>query len=210
MTPLKLLKQVVGELQTHSGKYAIAGGLAASFYRAQPRLTNDVDIALAVGSYEKSKQVAIDVIEAVGYDAALDWIYTGEKRATKPAPMIIGRHHKNDLDGTVDFLLPAFPWVKNAVKRAQDHIIDFGFAKLPTITPEDLLLAKALALEIEPNRFQDMDDIKSIFAARNALDLTYLVNECDRLKLAFPFVLHAYLPSALRRVSQARFSSKHA
>ncbi len=202
LTPLQLLEHAYKALSKYSGNYAIAGGLAASFYRVQPRLTNDVDIALAVGTYEESKRVAIDVIESLGYNAGLGWIYTGQKRRIEPSPMIIGRKNQNDLEETIDFLLPAFPWVEKAVSRAQHHQIDFGFAKLPTVTPEDLLLAKALALEIEPTRFQDLDDIKSILSAGNPIDLTYLVSECERLQLSFPQILNPYLPPALLRVSK--------
>ncbi len=190
----------MSELVAYRGGYAIAGGLAASFYRTKPRVTNDVDIAFAIGTYEESKQAAIHVIESIGYDAALGWIYAGEKKKLKRAPMIIGRHDQNNLEGTIDFLLPSFPWVETAVLRAQDHLIDFGFAKIPTVTLEDLIIAKAFALDVEPNRFQDLDDIKSILLSDNEVDFSYVVSQCERLDLAFPSALESFLPAALRKL----------
>lgn len=203
MTPLKLLKLISKQLASYPGHFAIAGGLAASFYRAKPRLTNDVDIALFFKGTKQSKDAAIKMIETIGYDVAFGWISNTKNSSKDPVALVIGRANKHELESTIDFLLPTLPWVENAVLRAQDNLIDFGFKKLPTLTPEDLITAKAFALSSNQDRFQDMDDIQSIFAAKNALDIAYLVSEFQRLKLSLPKQLITKAPEALRRVIKA-------
>ena len=105
---------------------------------------------------------------------------------------------------TIDLLLPTFPWVEQSILRAQDNLIDYGFAKFPTVTPEDIIIAKVFALSIEENRFTDMDDIQSILATNNQLDLLYLVQELERLNLSFPKALESQLPKVLRQISKRK------
>jgi hypothetical protein len=200
MTPLKLLKLISEKLAQYTGHYAVAGGLAASFYRSKPRMTNDVDIALFVDNTAQSKATAIEIIEAIGYDAAFGWISSSENNSQDPVALVIGRENKEEFESTIDFLLPALPWVENAVIRAQDNLIDFGFRKIPTLTPEDIITAKAFAVSIKNTRFQDLDDIQSIFAAENDLDIPYLVSEFKRLKLSLPKELASQAPEAIRRL----------
>lgn len=210
MTPIKLLQLIAEELKEYHGCYAVAGGLAASFYRAQPRLTNDADIAFCVGTADASKETAKALLERIGLIPAMGWIASQDKMKD-PIALVIGRTSKegeDELESTVDILLPVFPWVEKAIERAQSNMIDFGFAKLPTATPEDLIIAKAFALSIEKNRFTDMDDIQSILKTDNQLDFTYLANELDRLQLSFPKELQDCLPDALRRLSKRKNQAK--
>lgn len=200
MTPIKLLKLVENELRKYKKQYAIAGGLAASHYREQPRLTNDVDIVINTGTIESSKELAIKIIEKIGYNSAFGWIAGAEKKLKNPVALVIGRKSKDSFDATIDFLLPVFPWVEQAVLRAQDNLIDYGFAIIPTITCEDIVIAKTFALNIEPNRFKDLDDLQSIFLAKKDLDLSYLVQEFERLKINLPNTIKAYAPKVFTRL----------
>lgn len=204
MTPLKLLQIVAGKLEVHLGSFAVAGGLAASYYRARPRLTNDVDIAIDLGSIKKSKDAASKIIKSVGYKEALGWIAETDGRTKQPIALVIGRPNLDELESTIDFLLPVLPWVKKAIPRAQDNLIDYGFKKLPTLTPEDIVIAKAFALMISPTRFQDLDDLQSIFSNNNQLDMIYLTSEFEQLALSLPTALKDSTPKALRRVVKPR------
>lgn len=200
IAPLKLLENIIFYLVKHEANFALAGGLAASLYRAKPRLTNDVDIALALGSEKASKELARKIFKEAGYKISMGWITSSDKREVKPIPLVIGQPSKNDLESSVDFILPSLPWVERAVKRAASNIIDFGFAKIPTITAEDLIIAKAFALELDPSRFQDLDDIKSIFSVKNELDYHYVLAEFERHELSLAKALREHTPSALSRL----------
>ena len=199
-----LLKKLVKELRPYAGFYALCGGLAASLYRVTPRVTNDIDIALALKSLEQSKRAAKSVLKAIGLTPTLGWIAGTGNRIATATPMIIGRRSSSELSSTVDFLLPAFPWVKEAVRRAQFNLVDFGAVKLPVITPEDLILAKIFALNIEPSRFSDLDDLQSIFKGKLELDLAYITGELSRLKLRLPRELESVAPAALKKLRKRR------
>ncbi len=221
IAPLKLLQSATPVLQQSGALWAVAGGLSASFYRHRPRLTNDVDIALHKGDLVGSKELAISVIKELGLTSSLGWIAThrvsaevnntevdgtGAAKSTRnkpaskhPIALVIGHLGQDSYNSSIDFLLPSLEWVPEAVKRAQFNLIDYRFAKLPTITPEDLLVAKCYALKREPNRFQDLDDIQSIFQAKLELDLPFIISELERLSLKFPDAVRQSLPSALKR-----------
>ncbi len=201
MTPIKLLQLIEKELRKYQQQYAIAGGLAASYYRKQPRLTNDLDIAINTGSIENSKKSAIKIIENIGYNSAFGWIASAEKKLKNPVALVIGSKSKDSFDATIDFLLPVFPWVEKAIVRAQNNLIDYGFSTIPTMTIEDIIIAKTFALNIEAKRFQDLDDLQSIFLAKNELDLSYLVAEFERLKIAVPTSIRANSPKSLSRIA---------
>ena len=199
--PLELLQLIVAKLEPYNTCFAIAGGLAASFYRNRPRLTNDVDIAFNTGT--TSKDTAVSIIESIGLEASYGWIYDSKNHLENMIALVIGRQNKNDFECTIDILLPSFPWLPDAVERAQYNIIDFGFNKLPTITPEDIIIAKAFALTLEPNRFQDMDDIQAIFQNNNSLDQIYLAQNFEKYSISLPKQIETNIPSALRRISKA-------
>jgi len=182
MNPLELLKLAAEPLKLSGAKFAVAGGLAASFYRAKARLTNDVDVCLLADPASASREIAEKLLTDLGLKVFSGWV--ASSNSPLPAiPMLIGKENDSESTLSLDILLPAFPWLEKAVLRAQENIIDFGFAELPMLTPEDLLIAKQFALSIESNRFQDLDDIQSIMSHNNQLDHEYLTAELSRLKL---------------------------
>jgi hypothetical protein len=198
LTPLELLHSLAQPLDDFSGRYAVAGGLAASFYRDRPRLTNDVDIAFDTGSYESSKTNAEKILHRLGLKTSMGWIAEAGEKLARPCALIIGHATGEEYGATIDFLLPAFPWLSAAVERAQDNLINYGFARLPTILPEDVIIAKAFAVSVEANRFKDLDDLQAIFRrASNSLDVQLLTKELERLSLSLPLEIQHALPKEL-------------
>lgn len=204
MSLIKLLREVTEILDANNHDYAVVGGLAASVYRKKLRLTNDIDIALSASNVEQAKEIACDVIKQLNYHVGYGWISDDEQRLDKAIALVIGKKNKNSEGDSVDFLLPVLPWVNEAVSRAQDNCLDFGFAKLPTVTPEDLILAKVFALSMNQERYTDYDDIKEMFKGDNQLDLAYLVSKLEGLKLTIPKELLKYAPDALKRMDRRR------
>lgn len=198
-TLLELLKDTTEALQREAITFAVCGGLAASFYRERPRLTNDVNLAISGQSIEQLKIAAYSLLEGLKLKASFGWIAGSETTLNSPIDLVIGQLGAETFDGTVDLLLPILPWIDQAVTRGQMNLIDYGFARLPTVTPEDLILAKAFALTINPDRYTDLDDIQSICRSKTELDLLYLATEFERFKLTLPSSLDAALPNALRR-----------
>jgi hypothetical protein len=103
----------------------------------------------------------------------------------------------SETKGAIDILLPELPWLTPAVERAHYNRLDLGFAHVPVITPEDLIIAKCYALNNSPERFQDLDDIKEIFLYKHELDLDYLGVRLEALNLQIPKVLKKFAPKGI-------------
>ncbi|MDZ4785997.1 MAG: hypothetical protein SGJ02_07965 [bacterium] len=100
--------------------------------------------------------------------------------------MITSSPAPKESKGIIDILLPELPWVVQAVQRAQHNKINLGFAAVPVITPEDLIIDKCYSLNNSPDRFQDLDDLKEIFESVNDLNLDYLSANLSKLSLEIP------------------------
>ncbi len=162
LTPVQLLRLVSDKLRTSGCLYALCGGIAANVYRSTFRTTNDLDIALYLPnskSQEEEKEFALKFFEALGIEARIPGVGSNSAHLVSA--------ELGEFLPTLDFILPSLPWVTEAVHRAQVNLIDFGFGEIPTITPEDLILAKAYALTVSPNRVTDKDDIDSILKGQS-------------------------------------------
>lgn len=195
MTPLQCLKLACQEFVRRDIRYCLIGGHAASLYRAKERLTTDVDFAILSDSYNEAKQLAEEVIESLGFKPVLGFIAgDGSRQNIGKVCMVTSTPLPGEFSGLVDILLPNMPWVSQAVQRAQLNKLDFGFAEVPVITPEDLIVAKCFALKNSPDRFQDLDDLKNIFLHDNRLDVIYLREGLLRLALSIPDAVKKYAP----------------
>lgn len=197
MKPLELLKFVSDACSEKNVPYVLCGGIAASLYRDRPRVTNDVDIAISIGEYEDSKEFALSFLREIGAKVSLGWIPQLKEKKINTMALVIGQFSPHDYDATIDILLPNLPWVPNAVIRGAYHIVDFKFASIPTITIEDLVVAKLYALSIEANRFQDLDDLKSIFKENKKMDFLYLSKKMVQHQLKVPDILKEYVPKCI-------------
>ena len=194
------LKIAAKKLNSMKLRYALAGGLAASIYRKQPRLTQDIDFAILSASYKRARAMADKILLSMDLKPILGWADQSRTKAKRNVAFVLGRPRAESKAGAVDIILPCLPWVKRAVTRAQSNVIDFGGVLVPTLTPEDVIIAKAFALQSDPLRFQDLDDIKEILLGPTEIDLTYIVSEFERLSLVLPKELEGALPSFVVRV----------
>jgi len=198
MTPLQALKQVVFILEKEDCKYCLIGGHAASLYRAKERLTKDVDFALMANPISESRKLAQKTIKSLGLKPLLGFIPPREKeRKRKSICLVTSAPLPNEIKGIIDILLPELPWIKNSIKRAQHNRIDLGFAAVPTITPEDLIIAKCYAVNNSPDRFQDLDDLKELFESVAELDVDYLRDKLDEFDISIPKPIEKFAPSKL-------------
>jgi hypothetical protein len=198
LTPLNALKRSVAALEKLPCRFCLIGGHAASLYRAQERFTDDVDFALVASPKNSSRAVAESVIKNLGIKPMVGVIPLGKNERARPTVcMITSEPAAKDLSGIVDILLPEVPWVPEAVERAQSNIIDLGFAGVPVITPEDLILAKCLSLANAPDRFQDLDDLKHLFKDVKDLDIDYIRRRLGELSLVIPEIVASHAPPSL-------------
>lgn len=204
-------KKIVGILKREKVRYALAGGLTASIYRQEERLTRDLDFLIFSEFHPEQK--AIEIIRSLDLEphlvrkADLEGGPLFLIKSKRSAPWIVaGRGPKDSSKIGVDFILPALPWFENALKRAERNTIDFGFGKVPCLTVEDVILSKFFSLRNDPTRFNDLDDLKSIFLVKHPLDLAYLAGEMRRLGLEVPPPVRDLAPKVLHLVSKKRKS----
>ncbi len=179
------LKELARQLKPWKGRWALCGGVAASIYRDKARFTLDIDIAVVDDPRHSARALAEEVLKRLGHKPSLGFVPDPKGSGTQKMALILSREKSTSQFSGIDFLLPVFPWVPDAVERAQGNLIDYGFAKLATVTVEDLIIAKALAIRSNPTRFQDKDDILSILHCQK-VDRDYLLRQSKRLALPLP------------------------
>ncbi|MCC6933199.1 MAG: hypothetical protein IT292_08095 [Deltaproteobacteria bacterium] len=116
--------------------------------------------------------------------------------------MVIGRFKEQPKGPGVDILLSTIPWVPEAVRRAQNNLLDFGFGPIPAITVEDIIMAKFVSLANASGRDKDVDDLKSIFKATKDIDLKYLIGQMTKLEVGVPPAVNKTAPEILLKVSR--------
>ena len=196
------LELVVGILNERGLSYALAGGLAASLYRDELRVTQDIDIVLI--SDGNTLELAESLLKELKLKPRLARKADLEggplfaiKRNNTPPLIVAGRDpQKKEIIG-VDFILPAMPWANAAVERAKSNQIDFGFGKVPTISVEDLIVAKLWAICGSKKREKDVDDLRSIFSVGHELDCSYIVGHMQEHLLRIPESLEGDVPEVL-------------
>lgn len=204
MKLIELAESTINELKKIECDFAVCGGLAADLYRKISRVTRDIDFLLLAGGAEVEK--GRGVLKALGLgvgEVKLHQLNRAPRmnRKSQKTYILVGRNEKEDMG--VDLLLPPFPWFANALKRAKHNLVDFGFGEIPTLTPEDVILAK-----LHANRPKDIDDVISILESGRALDSTYLQGELDRMNLTLPKEVVKIAPPSLRRFAKRAVPKK--
>lgn len=199
------LERAAARLESRGITYAIAGGIAASIY-GEVRVTKDVDFI--IGGPENLEHAGHLLLEELGLRTTIARkadleggpLFAIRKKST-PAMVLIGRDPENNSPG-VDLLLPANIWVGRALERAASNQLDFGSRHFPTLTVEDVIVAKLISSKA-PNREQDILDLRSIFRAKHPdLQLTYIADRMREYTATLLPSLEAEAPPELVRVSQ--------
>jgi hypothetical protein len=114
--------------------------------------------------------------------------------------MVIGQAESKDIV-PVDLLFHLFPWMVEALDRAQTNLCDIGFGwKLPVLTVEDILLSKFMAFNNFSDRSDDLSDIKDIFSHAE-IDLVYLVGRMKIHQIQCPSAAKKFVPKIIRTIS---------
>lgn len=185
--------------------YAVAGALAASIYRGQPRTTNHIDIITPADDTVLA-QLEL-VLRELGLEpvtvrqAELDGgpLFSIKKKST-PVCLLAGRSKDDRHAIGIDFLLSSLSWVGKALSRAQEF--DYGGLKAPVMTAEDVILAKLLAVYNKPSRFTDLDDIVSILETGRKIDWVYLSSRIKELGIKVRPEHLGFFPEQLRVVAR--------
>jgi len=205
----EFMESVVICLEKEDVQYALAGGMAASIYRAEERLTKDIDFLLLSEIHTRKK--AEEIIESFGLtpriareaDLAGGPMFAIKRKSTPPN-IVVGTTKGDPRAIGLDFILPEVQWVNSALERAQLNRIDFGFAKIPTMTVEDVLIAKLHAMSPGKQRPKDVDDVQSILSVGHELDLSYLRDRIKAYSLWISPSLKNEMPKVLIKAAKQR------
>ena len=198
-----LLKATTELLQKEKMRFALAGGLVASLYRTQMRLTQDLDFLIFSRSdHEAEARRLLGLLGLNAVTLTKADLEGGPQHLIKsrrsPVWMVSGISPDKEAI-RVDFLLPTFPWAERALERAEKNLIDFGFGPVSCLTREDLVLAKLFAVSMKSDRFKDLDDLQDIFQQSEKLDLNYLSDRIAELRLKKPLSLRDKIPRGLEK-----------
>lgn len=207
MDLIGFFKKVARALSESGAEYALAGGLVASVYRENERTTNDLDFLILSGV--KTQEVASSIIRRFGLEphiirkAELEGgpMFAIKRKNTTPY-IIVGRAARDEGKIGLDFILPKMPWFEDAIARSRSNRIDFGFGPLPCLTKEDVIVSKLYSLQNDSTRFNDLDDLKSIFHAGLDMDIAYICGQMQKLKLTVPDSLKNILPKPILLTSK--------
>ena len=202
-----LFRDAVNALRERNVLFAVAGGMAANLYRIESRLTMDVDFVIMIESH--AMQVAISVLESIGLEAGVTReadlaggpMFAIRRGNTKPC-MVIGRRPANTAGEGIDIILPSVPWAKDATRRAQDNLVDYGFGPIPVLTVEDIILSKLYALSSSKLRAKDLDDLQSIYELKADIDSAYLSGQMRKFKIMIPKAAEPFLDDQILKVAR--------
>jgi Nucleotidyl transferase AbiEii toxin, Type IV TA system len=186
------LKLATSELKQWPGCWAICGGIAACIYRTTPRFTGDIDIAIIDHKTLSATEIANIVITKLGNKPLAGFVTDQHGALIQKQALVIGRENTDGSYVGIDFLLPVHPWIEEGVIRAQGNCFDYGFDKVPTLSAEDLILAKLFAFQGNPERKNDLDDLISIVRDVPKLDKVYLKERFKRYQLKVPEIVGSF------------------
>jgi predicted nucleotidyltransferase len=147
--------EAIGAILDRLGiRWVIFGALAANLYRAETRLTQDVDLLLA------NAGPGVEALEA-----ALRSSGWNVRRAIPDGSMLRARHVQH---GDVDLVLAQTAYQSEALARAQEQVFRDG-TRLRVLAIEDVILHKLIAA-----RSRDIADVESILDAALPMDEGYL------------------------------------
>ena len=155
-----VLRRVCSDLTAVGARYALVGGLAVSA-RAEPRLTRDVDLAVATTG-DDDAEASVRALASRGYHVATVLEHTGAAR------LATVRLRAPDDRVLVDLLFAASGIEVEIVAAAQPLEI-LPALRVPDARTGHLIAMKLLAMDAR-RRPQDADDIRALLAVAAAAE----------------------------------------
>jgi predicted nucleotidyltransferase len=148
------LDAIIGHLRRLDRRFALVGGLAVSA-RAEPRLTRDADLAVAVEDDVDAEHLVLQ-LRSVGYEvaASVEQEATGRLATIRLLPT-------NREDRLIVDLLFASSGIEPEIVAAADELVVFAGVSVPVACVGHLIAMKLLARD-DRRRPTDADDLRSL------------------------------------------------
>lgn len=182
------LAQLARDLAGHRQRFALVGGIAVSV-RAEPRLTRDLDVAIAVEG-DAQAEALIRALIADGYGSSA---IVEQEHADRLAAIRLLAH--GDAKGVLVDLLFASSGIEPEIVDAADSIEVFPELVVPVARVGHLVVLKLLARD-DRHRPQDADDLRALRRVADAAAIE-LARESARLVAARGFARGRDLTAAL-------------
>lgn len=156
------LQAIVGHLRVLERRFALVGGLAVSA-RAEPRMTRDADLAVAVDDDRDAEQLVLD-LRSVGYEvaAAVEQQATGRLATIRLLPA-------DRSEQLVTDLLFASSGIEHEVVAAAEDLVVVAGLSVPVATVGHLIAMKVLSRD-DRRRPADADDLRALAAVAREND----------------------------------------
>lgn len=156
------LHAIVGHLRRLDRRFALVGGLAVSA-RAEPRLTRDADLAVAVTD-DQDAEALVRELRAAGYEV----VASVEQEATRRLATI-RLVPRDPADQLVTDLLFASSGIEGEIVAVADDLVVFAGLTVPVARVGHLIAMKLLARD-DRHRPADADDLRALAAVAQAVD----------------------------------------
>ena len=155
-----VLRQAGTDLDAIGARWAVIGGLAVAF-RAEPRFTKDVDLAVAVADDEEAEAI-VNRLQVRGYALAslVEQDYTNRLATARLVRPVTGAS-----SAFIDLLF-ANSGIEDVIVRRADQLEVLPSVFMPVASIGHLIALKALA-----GRHQDLTDLGYLISAATDADL---------------------------------------
>lgn len=156
-----VLRQAAEDLDAIGARWAVIGGLAVAF-RAEPRFTKDVDIAVAVADDEEAEGV-VNRLQVRGYALAS---LVEQDYVNRLATARLVRPKVGASSAFIDLLF-ANSGIEEEIVRGADRL-----EVLPAVFMPVASIGHLIALKVLAGRHQDLTDLGYLIAAATEADLS--------------------------------------
>jgi predicted nucleotidyltransferase len=156
-----VLMQAAMDLDAIGARWAVIGGLAVAF-RAEPRFTKDVDLAVAVADDEEAEGI-VDRLQVRGYALAS---LVEQDYVNRLATARLVRPKAGASSAFIDLLFANSGIEEDIVRRADRLEV------LPDVFMPVASIGHLIALKVLAGRHQDLTDLGYLIAAATEADLS--------------------------------------
>lgn len=185
------LTRVTADLERHRQRFALVGGIAVSV-RAEPRLTRDLDLVVAVAS-DADVEALVRSLVAEGYGTAA---LVEQERADRIATVRLVAPAETTKGVVVDLLF-ASSGIEPEVAAAAEPLEVFGGLLVPVARVGHLIALKLLARD-DRRRPQDADDLRALRGVADGEEISR-ARDAARLIERRGFARGRDLPRAVER-----------
>lgn len=182
--------KVLSYLKESKLNFVVAGEMAASIYRKELKLVNEVKILLDIGEQELDKlSLAISKTLKLSIESLSKERISFKAKGEDMPPLKV-------------VLESASERKQQLFDRSLVNLLEFNGDHYSVLRPEDSILELSLDYQENKDELLKVDDIQNIFASRLKLDLSYLLSKLRLFALPFHVAALEEAPEIVAKASR--------